>query len=145
MGREYIAEGLLEAFAAHDLAGKRILLPRAAVARDVVPTELTRRGAHVNVVEAYRTVAPDDLADRIRDAFARHPDCVTFTSSSTVQNFVAAAGAEVLRGVRVASIGPITTATARSLGIEVAAEAKVSTVDGLVDAVTGLYTRAFIE
>ena len=59
MGKEYVAEGLLEAFAGHELAGKRVLLPRAAIARDLVPVELTRRGAHVDVVEAYRTVMPE--------------------------------------------------------------------------------------
>ena len=70
MGKEYVAESLLEAFAAHDLAGKRILLPRAAVARDLVPVELARRGAQVDVVEAYRTVAPEDLPPRRREIFA---------------------------------------------------------------------------
>ena len=64
MGKEYVAEGLLAAFAAHDLAGQRILLPRAAVARDLVPVELAQRGAQVDVVEAYRTVAPTDCASR---------------------------------------------------------------------------------
>src|ERR1039458_5798295 len=60
MGKEYVAEGLLEAFAPYDLAGRRVLLPRAAVARDLVPAELARRGARVDVVEAYRTVVPDE-------------------------------------------------------------------------------------
>ena len=71
MGKEYVAEGLLEAFAAHDLAGKRVLLPRAAVARDLVPDELARRGARVDVVEAYRTVAPEDLAEQAREVLAQ--------------------------------------------------------------------------
>src|SRR5579885_364673 len=62
MGKEYVAEGLLAAFAGHDLAGKRILLPRAAVARDLVPAELAHRGARVDVVEAYRTVVPAEAA-----------------------------------------------------------------------------------
>ena len=140
MGKEYVAEGLLDAFASHDLAGKRLLLPRAAVARDLVPAELAKRGALVDVVEAYRTVAPDGLAERIREAFARKPNCITFTSSSTAQNFVEAAGAEVLRGVDVASIGPITSSTAEALGVKVAAQAKVFNADGLVDAITALYT-----
>ena len=138
MGKEYVAESLLEAFAAHPLAGKRVLLPRAAVARDLVPTELARRGAHVDVVEAYRTVAPEHLAERAREVLAPPPDCLTFTSSSTVRNLVEAVGAEALRGIPVASIGPITTQTARSLGVEVAIQAKVYTVEGLVDAVMGL-------
>ena len=141
MGQEYVAEGLLEAFAAHDLAGKRVLLPRAAVARDLVPAELARRGARVDVVEAYRTVAPEHLAEQAREVLARRPDCLTFTSSSTVRNLVASAGADALRGIPVASIGPITTQTARQLGVEVATQAKVFTVEGLVAAVLGLYTE----
>jgi uroporphyrinogen III methyltransferase/synthase len=142
MGKEYVAEGLLEAFTPYDLAGKVVLLPRAAVARDLVPAELARRGAHVDVVEAYRTVVPDEAARQVREVFgvAPKPDCITFTSSSTVENFVGAAGAETLAGVPVVSIGPVTTRTARRLGIEVAAEARVFTVAGLVEAVLGLYT-----
>jgi uroporphyrinogen III methyltransferase/synthase len=141
MGKEYVAEGLLEAFAAHDLAGKRVLLPRAAVARDLVPAELARRGAQVDVVEAYRTVIPDEAAERVREMFAaaRRPDCITFTSSSTVQNFVSAASVMSLDGVRVASLGPITSNTARSLGIAVSVEAHPFTIDGLVDAILQLF------
>ena len=137
MGKDYVAEGLLEAFSAHDLAGKRILLPRAAVARDLVPVELSRRGAQVDVMEAYRTGTPDDAKRAAAEIFdeAHRPHWITFTSSSTVQNFVAVAGAAALAGVRVASIGPVTSATARKLGIEVTVEASVFTVDGLVDAI----------
>lgn len=136
MGTEYVAEGLLAAFEGHDLAGKRILLPRAAVARDVVPAELARRGAVVDVVEAYRTAPPDSAAARAAEIFdARKPDWITFTSSSTVENFVQAAGAGALAGVKVASIGPITSAAARRHGIEVAVEAGVFTIDGLIEAI----------
>ncbi|MGB7758836.1 MAG: uroporphyrinogen-III C-methyltransferase [Bryobacteraceae bacterium] len=137
MGAEYVAEGLLAAFANHDLTGKRILLPRAAVARDVVPVELIRRGAQVNVVEAYRTVMPDDAPARAAAIFAHKPDWITFTSSSTVQNFVTAAGAAALEGVKVASIGPVTSKTARELGIQVTVEASPFTIDGLVEAILG--------
>ncbi len=141
MGKEYVAEGLLDAFASHDLAGKRVLLPRAAVARDLVPAELSRRGARVDVVEAYRTVIPEEARDRAREIFtaAHQPDCITFTSSSTVQNFIAAAGVEQLNRIRVVTIGPITSATARSLGLEVHAEANPYTIDGLVNALVGLF------
>jgi uroporphyrinogen III methyltransferase/synthase len=142
MGKDYVAEGLLEAFRAHDLAGRRVLLPRAAVARDLVPDELARRGAQVDVVEAYRTVVPEDAAARAREIFdaARKPDIITFTSSSTVQNFAAVAQAflPVLPSLRAVSIGPVTTRTARGLGIEIAAEAEVFTIDGLVQAVLTL-------
>ncbi len=136
MGKEYVAESLLEAFSGHDLSGKRVLLPRAAVARDLVPAELTRRGALVDVVEAYRTVLPGrEAALPLNAAGTLACDCITFTSSSTVQNFVALAGSGSLRGVPVASIGPITTRTARGLGIEVTVEAAEFTIDGLLEAV----------
>jgi uroporphyrinogen III methyltransferase/synthase len=137
MGKEYVAESLLEAFHNHDLTGKRVLLPRAAVARDLIPAELNRRGAVVDVVEAYRTVTPESMPHRISEIFhaARRPDWITFTSGSTVQNFAAAAGVEILRGIHVASIGPITTSAARELGIEVTAEALEFTIDGLVEAI----------
>jgi uroporphyrinogen III methyltransferase / synthase len=142
MGEEYVAEGLVAAFAQHPLVGKRVLLPRAAVARDLVPAELAKRGAIVDVVEAYRTIAPDDLAQRIRDAFTRKPDAITFTSSSTVKNFVAAAGAKTLAGVDAVSIGPVTSQTARDLGVRVAAQARVYTTEGLVEALLQLYTES---
>jgi len=147
MGREYVAEGLLEAFSAYDLAAQRVLLPRAAVARDLVPVELARRGAQVDVVEAYRTVTPENAGAQTAQLFGggRKPDCIAFTSSSTVQNFVAVAGAEALAGVKVASIGPVTTATARQLGIAVDAEARIFTVNGLVEAVLGLYTETSLS
>ena len=137
IGKEYVAEGLIEAFAGYDLEGKRILLPRAAVARDVLPAELARRGAKVDVVEAYRTGIPAGSEALARKLFSPggKPDWITFTSSSTVQNFVRLAGAEVLAGVKVASIGPVTSRTARRLGVEVTVEASAYTMDGLVEAI----------
>ena len=136
VGDEYVAESLVEAFSAYDLAGSRMLLPRAAKARDVLPRELARRGACVDVVEAYRTVAPDSARAQVADVFgaARKPDWVTFTSSSTVENFVQIAGRQALQGVKIASIGPVTSATVRKLGFEVTVEAGVFTTDGLVEA-----------
>ncbi len=135
--REYVAESLVADFASEELSGRRMLLPRAAVARDVVPDELRRRGAQVDVVEAYRTVVPEDAPARAIEIFGarRKPDWITFTSSSTVVNFVEAAGSAALEGVRVASIGPVTTATARSLGIAVDTEAEEYTTSGLVAAI----------
>ena len=140
MGREYVAEGLVAALAPYDLAGKRVLLPRAAEARDLVPSELARRGAVVDVVEAYRTVVPETAAAEAREIFGgtRRPDCITFTRSSTVKNFVAVAGARSLEGVHAVSIGPITSGTARAAGIRVVAEAQPFTVDGLVNAIVQL-------
>jgi uroporphyrinogen III methyltransferase/synthase len=140
MGAEYVAEGLIAAFSAHNLAGKRVLLPRAAAARHLLPVELAKRGAKVDVVEAYRTVMPRDAAEHAREVFAaaHRPDVITFTSSSTVRNSVEAAGADALAGVKVASIGPVTSRTARELGLKVHCEAREFTIDGLVEAVLGL-------
>lgn len=135
MPAEYVAESLLDALAGEDLRGKCILLPRAAVARDVVPAELAKRGATVDVVEAYRTESPANLAARAKEVLARRPHWITFTSSSTVKNFVAAAG--VPTGVKIASIGPITSATARDLGLHVDVEADPHTMPGLVAAIRG--------
>jgi uroporphyrinogen III methyltransferase/synthase len=103
-----------------------------------VPTELARRGARVDVVEAYRTVAPEQLPQHASDILAGRPDCITFTSSSTVRNLVEAVGIGALRGIAVASIGPVTTQTARDLGIAVTAQAKVFNVEGLVAAVLAI-------
>ena len=137
MPSEYVAESLVAAFAKEQLKNRRILLPRAAVARDLIPAELARRGAQVDVVEAYRNVIPEDAAARARETFAaeRRPDWITFTSSSTVRNCVAIAGREALQGVRVASIGPVTSATVRKCGLSVDAEGAQFTLDGLVQAI----------
>ena len=93
-------------------------------------------GATVDVVEAYRTVAPPDLAARVKEVLARKPHWITFTSSSTVNNFVTAVGSEVLDGIRVASIGPITSATVREHGLKLEVEAQPHTVAGLVEAIS---------
>jgi uroporphyrinogen III methyltransferase/synthase len=132
---EYVAESLLEALSGETLTGKRVLLPRAAVARDLVPDTLRQRGAIVDVVEAYRTVLPENAAERAREALAHHPQWITFTSSSTVKNWIAVAGRESLDGVKVASIGPITSRTARNLGLTVDVEADPHTIEGLVEAI----------
>jgi uroporphyrinogen III methyltransferase / synthase len=134
---QYVAESLIAAFEGVELRGKRILLPRAAVARDVVPLELAKRGAEVNVVEAYRTGVPESSEARARKIFKGEskPDWITFTSSSTVKNFLAMAGRDALDGVRVASIGPVTTDTLRMHSVEPDTEAQPYTMDGLVTAI----------
>jgi uroporphyrinogen III methyltransferase / synthase len=135
MPREYVAESLVEAFANEALQFRRILLPRAAVARDLVPRELSRMGATVDVVEAYRTVPPAGLADAAQAIFDRKPHWITFTSSSTVTNFLAAAGREALEGVKIASIGPITSATLHEHQLTPTIEADPHTIGGLVDGI----------
>jgi len=136
MPEEYVAESLIESFKSDHLAGQRILLPRAAVARDLVPVELTRRGAIVDAVEAYRTMVPENLPAKALEILKREPDWITFTSSSTVRNLIDAVGTEPLKNVRIASIGPITSATAREYGLRVDAEANPHTMDGLIAAIS---------
>jgi len=139
--KSYRAEGLLEALEGRDIRGKRFLIPRAKVARDVVPRVLAERGAHVEVVEAYRTEVPDMDRNKLRAALSPAPDLVTFTSSSTAVNFARLLEQDGERAlippgdVRAASIGPITSETARSLGFQVILEAAEYTIPGLVAAI----------
>ncbi|MGI8744715.1 MAG: uroporphyrinogen-III C-methyltransferase [Bryobacteraceae bacterium] len=137
MPREFVAESVVTALSGYELRDKRILLPRAAAARDIIPVELTKLGAKVDVVEAYRNVIPPDAEARAHAIFTdKHkPGWITFTSSSTVDNFVAIAGKEALKDVRIASIGPITSRTIRKHGLAVNAEAEPFTVKGLVGAI----------
>jgi len=137
MAEEFVAESLAESLSESDVAGKRVLLPRAAVARDTLPEDLRRKGADVDVVEAYRSVPPENLAARVAEVFgnSRRPDWITFTSSSTVSNIMHAAPAGSLDGIKVATIGPVTSATARKLGLTVMVEASAYTSEGLVAAI----------
>lgn len=136
---EFRAEGLLAALKDERWRGQRILLARAAEAREVLPRELKRRGARVDVVAVYETVIPPASKKRVREIFGgRKPDAITFTSSSTVKNFFALLGGQqarqALEGVAVATIGPVTSRTARALGLRVAVEANPYTVPALVRA-----------
>ncbi|MCU1463401.1 MAG: uroporphyrinogen-III synthase/uroporphyrinogen-III C-methyltransferase [Acidimicrobiales bacterium] len=126
---ESVAEALLDALPG---GPGRVLLPQAAVARDVLPRGLAAKGWTVDVVEAYRTVTGSPSPAAL-DAAAT-ADAITFTSSSTVKNFLAVAGAERLPPV-VVCIGPITADTARAAGLPVDVVADAHTIDGLVDAV----------
>ena len=136
--REYHAEGLLEALADRDLNGKAFLIPCAKLARDLVPRVLAERGARVQVVEAYQTVTPQFRPGELQGMLNPAPHAITFTSSSTVNHFAKLLGnrpiAEVLAGVVIASIGPITSGTIRKFGMKVDLEAKESTIPGLVRA-----------
>jgi uroporphyrinogen III methyltransferase/synthase len=143
MPEEYVAESLVKAFTEDDLFGQRILLPRAAVARDLIPIELGKLGAQVEVVEAYRNIVPADTASLAHEIFsaARKPEWITFTSSSTVKHLLAVAGPDALEGVRIASIGPVTSETARGCGLKIDAEARQYTLDGVIQAILELETR----
>jgi uroporphyrinogen III methyltransferase/synthase len=137
--QDYRAEGLLARLAERNLAGKSFLIPRAKVARDLLPRALEERGARVEVIEAYETVTPDICAQDLERLFEPRPDLITFTSSSTATNLAKALAphelSQVLQGVAIASIGPITSATVRKFGLTVNIEATESTIPGLVEAI----------
>jgi len=126
----YIAESLVEAFPPVPAEGGRVLLVRAAVARDVVPDGLRAAGWSVDVVEAYRTEPVELTADTL--AAIGEADVVTFTSSSTVDAFLAQVGRDQVPPI-VACIGPVTARTAEHHGLRVDVVASTHTVDGLVD------------
>ena len=140
----YRAESVIKAFKKENLKGKKILLPRAKEARPILPQELTKMGAAVNEIPAYETLKAaenmDALIQQLRD---KRVDMITFTSSSTVSNFKAllpvADFKALIQDVTVASIGPITSDTAKELGFQVHISAESYTIPGLVDAILQFY------
>jgi uroporphyrinogen-III synthase len=150
--KEYVAESVVASLHRR-VKGKRVLLVRAKVARDVIPRELRKAGATVDVIEAYETVVPESSKRRLRAALSgkRKPHAITFTSSSTVKNFVALLGLRSARaalkkprpnhGVHSASIGPVTSATLREFGLPVDIEAKKFDIPGLIDAILAAKQR----
>jgi len=131
---EKIAAGL------GDVEGKRILLPRADIASKKLPELLRQRGAEVEEVVAYRTIIPEGLsADRLKSVLNQGIDVVTFTSPSTVRNLAQIVGANeltvLLKGVKVACIGPVTAEATKELGIHVDIVARTHTIDNLVEAI----------
>ena len=138
---EYVAEAVVEEMR-NQVKGERVLLVRAKVARDVIPNALRELGAKVHVMEAYETVVPESSRTAILEALKsdKRPSVITFTSSSTVKNFVELVGQEtiesgLLDGVKLASIGPVTSTTLKDLGLRVDLEAKEYTIPGLVEAI----------
>jgi uroporphyrinogen-III synthase len=149
--KEYVAESVVRSLK-NQVKGKRVLLVRAKVARDVIPRELRKVGAHVDVVEAYETVVPQSSRARLLATLKnrkKRPHVITFTSSSTVRNFMNLVGprgaAELLPAFRgrgrpghtilMASIGPVTTSTLREQDLPVDIAAKEFTITGLVEAI----------
>ncbi len=142
MPDEFIAEGILKSFAPMDLRGMKILIPRAAKARDILPETLKKQGALVEVVTAYQTVSSgrkkEELAERID---AGDVDVITFTSSSTVTNFIDIMGKDYALppGVKIACIGPVTAATAKKAGFKVDIQQEEYTMEGLVHSLVNYF------
>ncbi len=139
------AEGALAAIIEHagsreNIRGLRFLIPRARVARELLPVELTELGAQVDVVEAYQTLIPDADGQRIKRLITETPvNVITFTSSSTVSNLAAIVGMKdlsgLLEGALVACIGPITAATARDHGLRKIIQPDAYTAAALVESI----------
>jgi uroporphyrinogen III methyltransferase/synthase len=142
----YRAESVVKAFGGMDIKGNKILLPRAEEARPILPVELIKMGAVVDEIPVYRTAAVDDEGDQlIKRLEEQSIDMITFTSSSTVKNFKALIPSKesktLLKGVTIASIGPITTDTASELGFDVHITAQSYTIPGLCEAILHYYAK----
>jgi uroporphyrinogen-III synthase len=144
----YVAESVVDALR-DQVKGKRMLLARARIARDVIPRELAKLGAQLTVVDAYETVVPESSRTRLRGLISdRHlrPQVIAFTSSSTVRNFVELVGGpelngRALAGIHLASIGPVTSGTLRAFGLPVSIEAREYTIAGLIEAIGSAMQR----
>ena len=140
----YVAESLAEAFERLGMRGRRVLIPRAQEAREVLPQKLAELGADVEVVPVYRTVLPEasrDLAEKVWASDAV-PDWVTVTSSSTVRHLAQLISPSTLARSKLASIGPVTSATAREHGLPVTVEAMPYTTEGLAEALCAYVTAS---
>jgi len=141
---EYKAEGIIEGLGSNEVRGKKILIPRAAVAREVLPEELVKLGATVDVVEAYKTIQPKRKTGEFREMLKnKEVHVITFTSSSTVTNFISMFNKEeisdLLNGVTIACIGPITAKTAEKNGLKVSIIPEKYTVEAFTDAIVDFY------
>ncbi|MDY6837777.1 MAG: uroporphyrinogen-III C-methyltransferase [Thermodesulfobacteriota bacterium] len=143
--KTFRAESIIEAFKDKEMEGKRVLLPRAKEARPILPIEVRKMGATVDEIPAYQTEEVCDNVDELVGLLEKGAvDIVTFTSSSTVRNFKACLPPErfepLIGDIKTASIGPITSDTARELGFNVDMEATEYTIPGLCQAILGYYT-----
>ena len=142
----YVAEEVVRALRKL-VKGEKVLLVRAKVARDVIPEQLRHAGAQVDVAEAYQTTVPNDAKQRMQRVFEESPlpDAITFTSSSTVKNFLSVVvGTEIpakLSKVKFASIGPVTSDTLGEHGLPVHIEADEYTMEGLAQALVQLFGK----
>jgi uroporphyrinogen III methyltransferase/synthase len=138
---EYISEGVVRAFHGVDLKGKRVLLPRAEEARDVIPEGLAKLGASVDVVTVYRTVRSESRKESLQALLdAGKVDVIAFTSPSTVIKFKEIMGAAALpESVRIACIGPVTEAAAKKEGFPVDIFQEDFTIPGMVKALVDYF------
>jgi len=139
--RDFRAEGIVELIR-DKIAGKLVFYPKAGLAREVIPAELTAAGAEVLAPVAYTSVAPAGTSEKLKMALNNGLDLMTFTASSTVRNFVKLVPADMLeqaRRVPIASIGSLTSQTAREHGLRVAVEPATSTLEAMVEAIAAYF------
>jgi uroporphyrinogen III methyltransferase/synthase len=144
--KEFVAEAILKGFEKSMLKGKRILLARAKEARDILPEGLRKMGAQVDVVETYRTVKPKWGSKRLKELLMKGKvDAITFTSSSTVNHFAELLKKEdlqnLLGGIAIACIGPITARTAKNWKMRVQIQPKEYTIPALTQAIVQYFMR----
>ncbi len=143
MPDDYQAEGVVELLRGQ-VAGKRILYPKAALARDLIIAELSKAGAEVIAPVAYGSAPPAGAATTLHELVNQNVDLLTFTASSTVRNFIDLLRADDLSlatAIPAASIGPLTSATARELGLNVVIEPNESTLDAMVEAIVAFFAK----
>jgi uroporphyrinogen III methyltransferase/synthase len=145
---EFIAEGLLKSFTSMNLSGKKILIPRAVRARDILPQGLKKQGAYVDVVTAYQTIQSGRRKEELTGYLdAGEVDVITFTSSSTVTNFVEIMGQGFILPdhVKIACIGPVTAATAVKAGFQVDIRQEEYTMEGLIQSLVTYFQNEHSE
>lgn len=144
---QFTGEGVVAVFQQIDLQGKRVLFPKADGARDLIPQQLREMGAVVVDPVVYRNLMPDQLPEQAQQALEQHQlDVAVFSAPSTVRNLAALTGGaerlqQLLSGVGVASIGPVTTRACRQLGIKVGIEPAEATLDDLLQAMEAYFSE----
>lgn len=143
----FVAESVVDDLKSFGLSGKRVLLPQAEIARDVLRNGLGELGASVDAIPVYRTVTPADSAQRLHRVLSEGIDIATFTSSSTVTNLLELLGGNTsaLKGATIACIGPVTAKRATELGLSVDIIASEHTIAGLIEAVESHFEEAGVK
>ena len=142
---EYKAEAIIEKLGTNKIKGNKILIPRAAVAREVLPEELVKLGATVDVVDAYKTIEPEERKSSVIREMLKNKeiDVITFTSSSTVTNFLKVFNdqeiSDLISNVTIACIGPITAKTAEKYGLKTSIIPENYTIEAFSDAIADFF------
>ncbi|MBE9536262.1 MAG: uroporphyrinogen-III synthase [Proteobacteria bacterium] len=143
--KKYQAEGVLEAFREVGINDKKILFPRAKEGREILPKGLDRMGAEVNLVPVYRTIKPEGKEKQLEDILKKGFDIISFTSGSTVRNFIEILGEkkQLITGTHIACISDVTAKVAEEYGLEVGILPKNNTTGSMLEAIGDYFTKTF--